>query len=180
MSVSYLPSHQPRAYRDAVIDALRPTYRTGAPWPDYGARLGFFTEDAATAAFRARTMIMGIKYYTGRNGVNEDYGPVARVEAFWRKGSQHHGLLMFDHTGQLVIQVVHALLGYSGSGSAASELILGELGIPSYLTERAGMEVQNSDYVVVFSRQFHEEVEGIDAVIPYHDVVGRWEYWRVR
>ena len=36
-----------------MIDALRPTYRTGAPWPDYGARLGFFTDQQAVEAYGA-------------------------------------------------------------------------------------------------------------------------------
>lgn len=102
----------------------------------------------------------------------------ARLELIWdRHHSHRQGLVMFDSQGQLIVHVVHALLGYDGSGPQLSKQILTHLGVGEAMFEQIQHEVRDRPYLVVLSRQKRRFDQGITTTYPTHEVEGEWEYW---
>jgi len=105
----------------------------------------------------------------------EDVSPISRVELF--SGRNRRGLMLFDNTGAALLHVPLALLGYSGSGPILSEQILTALGVSKEMFREA-CSAANYDhgYMVIFSREEIQKVEGVEAAIPRGEL-GEWRWW---
>lgn len=88
--------------------------------------------------------------------------PIGRVEIFCDDHTtgaqgrlQDRGLVLFDMREKPVVHVLHALIGYEGSGSSLTQAILRDVGVP----ERIFLEIQ-------------DEFRGVrTSNIPYYIVI---------
>lgn len=171
MNTATLPS-----YRDANIDRRKPAVDQG--YLVYHTLLGSFDQSTDVAWSIVKHLIAGIDALVNPANIYKgEIGPLVRAEFFWGEGlPQHRGVVLYDNKGRAVMHVVHALLGYSGSGPALSGQILKALGVPEEMFEEANNTVPHQDYVLVFSR---EQVSN-DTAVLYGTPRETWEWWRVR
>ena len=110
------------------------------------------------------------------------FGIPARMEFFWDPNFDSRGVAFFDDKGHLIIHVLHALLGYGGSGPMSSKQIMLHLGV----SEEMFQDIQSAlwdqrPYKVVLSRERHDILdEDVEFVAPGAGILSDWEWWRVR
>lgn len=174
-------STKPLPYKRAYIDSLIPEVGQNGAYMIYNSKLGYFCNTTDLDAELLRYLIRGIEIEATKGSTT--IGKLVRAEFFWKHeqfgGPSTRGVVLYDNTSAPIVHVVHALLGYGGSGPALSEAILRYLGVPTGLFEQANAAVQHQDYVVVFSREHHTEIMSVDTAIPYAEP-NDWEWWRER
>jgi hypothetical protein len=114
-------------------------------------------------------------------GESSTYGLVSRVEFFSVHVNNYptkRGAVLFDNRGEPLLHAFNALLGYGGSGPHFSRQILSAIGVPDQMFSDANKMVVSGEYdSLIFSRERHETVEGIDTVFLGADVMGDWNWW---
>lgn len=111
-----------------------------------------------------------IKHREGHPNVH----PITRVEFFQNPEEELRGAVLFDNRGTALFHVVHALLGYGGSGPLLSRAICDELGIPSELFNEINTSLWGQNrYMVVISREQITELKGVMVALP-HGTPGEW------
>jgi hypothetical protein len=171
----------PYPHRKARIDLMStPTAFSDEFYAKYYTKLGCFSHETHVAGDLMEYPIPGIEQAASDHS---NIGHLVRAEFFWKHEPagkpSPRGVVLFDNRGAAIIHVVNALLGYGGSGPALSKRILDALGVPSELFEQANQAVESQDYVIVFSREQHGELFGVDSTISYAEPA-KWEWWRVR
>ena len=174
----------------AVIPLLRTPYgeprlkqltvkHVDQPWTTYQVSLEVIAGDAADprTGDRAVAMLSGIEEMHQQPDNPIDSGRIARAEFIRNEMLGRRGVVFYDNRGVPLIHVVHALLGYDGSGPDLSRRLLETLGVSELEFDEVNREVGGQDYVVIFSREQHEERGWVDLPTPWADVRDEWEHW---
>lgn len=177
-SVLSFPHRERGTYYESVTKSL-PWGRRGK-LRDYYARIGLFDQPSPGVEVRVVPAVMGVRPYVGRNGANEWFGRIARVEAWCNRETGDHGMLILDNHGVVLVQVDNALFGYSGSAATTADFILEAADVPSYLVEQAHVDVGHDNYHVVFSQEFYEVEDDVKFVVPGAGVWREWKSWLVQ
>lgn len=163
-------------YRDARINRSVPSQHGG--YPVYHSALGAFDQSTDVAWRIIKHILAGIEFlFNPENQYTNDLAQIVRAEFFWsRNANGRRGVVLYDNQGRAVMHVIHALLGYGGSGPQLTWHILETLGVSQEMFNEANMSVVNEEYVLVFSR---EEVSN-DIVVLYGTPRDTWEWWRAQ
>lgn len=154
-------------------------------YPTVASRLGTFSQETDAAARICSLLLKGLDVDAdaelAENGVAES--AIVRVELFWDPNSadQRRGAVFFDSTGQTVMHVMHALLGYNGSGPTLSKCLLRQLGVEQAMFDELNGRLQNQAYYVILSREAtltHDD--GVEVAQRSGPVSDTWRWWRVR
>lgn len=173
-------STAPYPYQRPYMDNLEPAVREFG-FPHWSTYMSFpaIDDGTDTSWVRLEIILAGVTALAQQHGWNASFGLPARLEFTWDNASDRRGVLIYDSRGQLIVHVVHALLGYSGSGPALSEQILSALGAQE-LFAPMNQAARDRAYVLVASRQPHGTIQGVDTAIPGMDVEQTWTWWRAR
>lgn len=178
-----ITSTAPFPHTSAYTDRRTPEmgYRSGHLEYQDGRSLRPMDGHTETIWRTLRLILMGIMEDARSRDWNADYSTPARMEFFWDPKAEQRGVVIFDSQGRMIVHVLHALLGYGGSGPGLSENIMKTLGV----TEEMIKDIQESvwseqPYKLIVSRQLHEIIEGVNAAYPTLDVEPEWSWWRVR
>lgn len=160
----------PYSYRLARVNRMQPRPPAfAADHSHYDTRFGDLTGRTTDRIWEVvRLLLAGIDHL-------EDVPPISRVELF--SGRNRRGLMLFDNTGVALLHVPPALLGYSGSGPILSEQILTALGVTEEMfREACGAANYDHGYMVIFSREEIQEVNGVETALPRGEL-GEWTWW---
>lgn len=169
---------EPYPYKNPLVDRLEPQNDTLAGYP-------LWQHSLSLKAITGVTHEAWNQFQTVANIIESGmtpFGPIARLEFFWDHTEDTRGVAIFDSSSNLVTHVVHALLGYEGSGPGLSEKIMERVGVPSEVFRAVQQSTWNSrPYMVVVSRQKHETIRGVDTpTYPTNEVGLNWSWWRAR
>ena len=156
-------------------------------WQDYSS---FPSTDGDTCnqADLTRVILAGITSLANtaqeagnRSYVGSPFSLPARVEMVWEKDSTYgaRGAVIFDSFGRLIVHVVDALLGYSGSGAALGDAVLSALNVTDRMASEIHQAVAHQPYHLVISREKTTIAEGVEITLPTADVMPEWRWWRV-
>lgn len=175
-------SNAPYPYRLPSVDRLEPQrpLHDYALWQDYRS-LPAISSPTDRSWLICKVLLTGVVVLAGHEDP-DSFGLPARLEFFRNDARYERGVVIFDNQGRMIVHVVHALLGYGGSGPYLSEQILGFLGVPEETFHEIQQAVWQSDrYMVVVSRQQHGVIEGVDAAFFISNVEAEeWTWWRAR
>ena len=127
-------------------------------------RLGTISDSTDIAELHVKLVLQGIAAIVNSDKCHNwpEVYPVGRLEIFgdWHTVAAQNtlhdqGMVLFDVNGLPLLHVVHALIGYGGSGPALTKAIFSDLGISPAIFE----EIQRA----------HRDVLSTDS--PYHVVV---------
>lgn len=175
------PSTAPFPYRDARSTRLhirQVPENVGFPYFEEEGSLPVIDTDTYTAWRRLELLFPDATSVEPGHA----FSIPARMEFFWDLQSDSRGVAFFDDRGRLIVHVLHALLGYGGSGPMFSKQIMLHLGV----SEEMFQEIQAAlwdqrPYKVVLSRERHDILDGdVEVVAPGSGILPNWEWWRVR
>lgn len=178
-------STAPFPYKSAITDRLEAerNYSNGCMEYSHGRSLPPIDDETFGTWRMLEPLLAGIQVLAHEKGFDAAYSTIARLEFFWsvEDDDEYRGVAIFDSRGQLVVHVLHALLGYGGSGPTLSRQIMGLLGVSIEMLDDIQRAVWNQrPYKIVVSREKHDTIEGVDTPYPTLDVEPQWEWWRVR
>ena len=131
------------------------------------ARLGCITGHTEVAELHVKLLLRGIAATV--KGDDDYYSwsavqPIGRIEIFCddhTEGARHRlqdrGIVLFDVHNRPLVHVLHALIGYGGSGPSLTEAILREIGVDESIFDQiqeahAGIRSTNTPYYVVVQK----------------------------
>ena len=173
----------PFPYKMPYIDSIQPGYFSDVGYSCYwsGRALRPIDSDTHSAWPLLDIILTGIDQIAERDGWSAIFSTIARLEFVWDEDQSLRGVAIFDSRGQLVVHVVHALLGYSGNGPTLSEQITTHLGVSPQMFEEIQCAVWNQrPYKVIVSRRKHGMIQGVDTDYPTLEVEPTWTWWRAR
>ena len=108
------------------------------------------------------------------------FGVPARMEFFWDLDADTRGVAFYDDRGRLIVHVLHALLGYGGSGPMFSKQIMLHLGVSEEMFQAIQAALWDQrPYKVVLSRERHDAFDGVEVVQSGSGITSEWDWWRV-
>ena len=171
-------------YTKPRIDMLEPRKLEDGSYPlwEDDVSMRALTQDTYVAWRQLEPILARITGVLGTDQFTDSppFSLPARIELIRTQDhSNLQGLVLFDSQGQLIVHVVHALLGYEGSGTKISEQILGYLGVSEAMFREIQQNVQNRPYLIILSRQKHELHEDVRVSNLTPEVEEEWRYWDV-
>ena len=177
----------PLNYWGAYTHDMVSTYNTNWNVVEYKTRIGTVDGSTDTDWEFLKLILTGIKaLYDAADESHPDpsepstYGLIARVEFFsvQQGRATKRGAVLFDNYGAPILHAFNALLGYGGAGPQLSGQILSAIGVLQSDFEDANKMVESGNYdALIFSREHHEVVEGVDTAFPYAPVEEAWSWW---
>lgn len=173
----------PFPYYNARIDRLTEISERGDgirfPYYEADDSLPVIDDDTYSALRRIKVL------FPDANSVepdSADLGLAARLEFFRDDRIGSRGVAIFNNEGLLIVHVLHALLGYNGSGPDLSRDIMAQLDVPRRMfDEIQNATWQNWPYLVVVSREQTEQLDRHTVVtVPGARLRDDWDWWRVR
>jgi hypothetical protein len=171
------------SYLRPIVDNLE-TRNDGDRWPTYDTRWGTFSgyRLPAQLSLKLQRLEVDPQAFLQTSGIN---GPIVRAEFFWESdelGTQtlRRGLIMYDTRHVPVAHMRSAVLGYGGAGPALSQAVTELIGVSPEMFKAVHEAVEHQRYVVVFSREVHRVISGVDISVLCTHVRPEWDWWRVR
>lgn len=166
----------PYPYCDSLVRSLA-TVETEDQGVHYRTKFGFFGSIFDEDWKKVEECIENVEYFNLLDGKTALEGMITRVEVFREYGDgRPQGLVAFNDACVALFHVSCALLGYEGSGPKLTQRVLAAIGIPVEMFERVNQQVHPGSYMVIFSREKTELLEGV-KVSKYEGCKDEWEYW---